>query len=121
MRAGGELRLVNYDTPSTITALTGDIVIDVGRFTNLAGPSALITPSGRFLVYSTNWANDIRGGLTGANLYGRSYAANPPMDGGEIVLWSDGHTAFDGSISARGQRRWGRRRRRSFRASRPSR
>ena len=37
MRAGGELRLANYDTPSTITAVVGDIVLDVGRFTNLVG------------------------------------------------------------------------------------
>ena len=50
---------------SSATATNGNMIVNVGQFTNNAGATALNADGGRVLVYSTNWANDNRGGLTG--------------------------------------------------------
>jgi filamentous hemagglutinin family protein len=58
-----------------------DIVLAAqgGRFINLAGASALNpTGTGRFLVYSAEPADDNRGGLAGAPVYNKTFAANAP-------------------------------------------
>ncbi|MEA5421550.1 MBG domain-containing protein, partial [Spirulina sp. CCNP1310] len=58
-----------------------DIVLAAqgGRFINQAGAAALNpTGTGRFLIYSANPADDNRGGLTGAPVYNKTFAANPP-------------------------------------------
>ena len=58
----------------------GDAVVLSGAdFINDAGAGAIdLTGGGRFLVYSTDWAADTRGGLAGGNLYNRTYAGNLP-------------------------------------------
>jgi filamentous hemagglutinin family protein len=59
---------------------TGNAVVLAAsdQFLNNAGAGAITTPSGRFVIYSQNWNNDTRGGLTGSNLYNRTYGANLP-------------------------------------------
>ncbi len=98
---GGAITLTSV-TASSITAQNtaasnGDIVLASGgvlnatgtgnavvlaasdQFLNNAGAGAITTtPTGRFVIYSQNWSNDVRGGLTGSNLYNRTYSANPP-------------------------------------------
>jgi hypothetical protein len=97
---GGAITLTSV-TASSITAQNaaasnGDIVLASGgvlnatgsgnavvlaasdQFLNNAGAAAITTPSGRFVIYSQDWTADTRGGLTGSNLYNRTYAANPP-------------------------------------------
>jgi hypothetical protein len=50
-----------------------------GSFINQAGASAVdASGSGRFLIYSDAPANTTKGGLVGANLYGRTFDVNAP-------------------------------------------
>ncbi len=84
---GGTITLVTTGATSDIT-LTNSIsavgsgstvVLAAGRnFINNAGSSAIGTGSGRFLVYSTSFGADTFGSLTGGDLYGETYTANPP-------------------------------------------
>lgn len=53
---------------------------------------------------------EIRGGVTGRNARRTAVGANAMLsadaaslgDGGEVIVWSDGHTRFDGNVTARG-------------------
>jgi hypothetical protein len=65
---------------------TGDAVVLVAgdQFINNAGAGAIKAPNGRFLVYSQDWNIDTRGGLTGNNLYNRTFAGNPPASISQI-------------------------------------
>jgi len=85
--AGGTITLVATGATSDITlsdAVSGvgsgsTVVIAAGRnFINDAGSSAITAGSGRFLVYSTSRAADSIGSLVGGNIYGETYAGNPP-------------------------------------------
>lgn len=50
-----------------------------GRFINQAGADAVIAGgTGRFLIYSADPADDNRGGLLGAPVYNKTFAANAP-------------------------------------------
>lgn len=67
----------------TVVKNTGasDLVLAAcgGSFINNAGASAVeASGSGRFLIYSDTPANTTKGGLAGANLYGRTFDANAP-------------------------------------------
>ncbi len=62
-----------------------------GNFVNSVGSGAIATGSGRFLVYSTNPADDTDGGLSAGHLYDETYAGNPPGSigaGGNLFLYS---------------------------------
>jgi filamentous hemagglutinin family protein len=75
--SGGDIIVEGALTTSGI----GDSIVlatTTGRFVNNAGTDALNPGSGRFLVYTPDWSQDVRGGLTGANLYNRSYTGHPP-------------------------------------------
>jgi filamentous hemagglutinin family protein len=61
----------------TIRSIGGDVTVSVPRFVNNGGATG-IQAGGRFLVYSQDWEQDVRGGLQGENLYNRTFAANPP-------------------------------------------
>ena len=63
----------------TASGLGNAIVLAGDNFINNAGASAInLTGGGRFLIYSNDWAADTRGGLTGNNLYNRTFGANGP-------------------------------------------
>jgi hypothetical protein len=74
--------------PLTITSggslqsQTGDVVASVPQFLNFGSPDA-IQAAGRFLVYSVDPSLDVRGGLGGGTIFGRSFAAFPPSVIGE--------------------------------------
>lgn len=75
----------------TTIASGGDVVVDTSQFINNSGPEA-IDATGRTLIYSTSWEDDERGGLTGSNLYGRTYDDDPPgtIPGtGDVFIYSD--------------------------------
>jgi filamentous hemagglutinin family protein len=62
-----------------------------GNFVNSVGSGAIGTGSGRFLVYSTNPADDTDGGLSAGHLYDETYTGNPPGSiaaGGNLFLFS---------------------------------
>lgn len=66
------------------------MVLSSDIFTNNAGANALsVSGGGRFLVYSLDWDDDTKGGLTGGNLYNRTFAGNPPasitQSGGQFI------------------------------------
>ncbi|MFH1603329.1 MAG: MBG domain-containing protein, partial [Pseudomonadota bacterium] len=66
---------------------TGDAVVLAGnRFINSVGASAITTPNGRWLVYSTQPADDIFGGLASGNLalWGKTYGTYPPTNVTEL-------------------------------------
>lgn len=70
------------------------ITLSAGQnFINNSGPGAVLTPSGRWLVYSTRPADNIRNGLTpnAAAIYNATYAASPPASvaAGNRLLFSD--------------------------------
>lgn len=70
-------------TGSVAAAGTGDAVtLSAGRnFVNAAGPNALSTPSGRWLVYSTDALSDATGGLSNAfKQYNARYEGGAPTD-----------------------------------------
>ncbi len=67
------------------------IVISGSAFTNHSDALALAnTGGGRFLVYSHDWDADTRGGLSGANLYNRTFANSPPssLNVGNVFVFS---------------------------------
>jgi len=89
IQAGGRLLIAEG---TSVSATAGDAVINVGQFINQMGVAGVSASAGRFLIYSTNWEDDERGGLTGGNLYGRTYAGNPPptIPGtGDMFIYSD--------------------------------
>ena len=58
----------------------GNLIINTGTFTNNAGANAINSDGGRYLVYSNNWANDTRGGITGASRrMDAPMPSNPPI------------------------------------------
>ena len=71
----------NIALDGTLTASgSGNAIVlsTLGNFVNNAGAASLAAANGRFLVYSTTPASNTLGGLSGNNLYARSYAANAP-------------------------------------------
>ncbi|HTM77491.1 MAG TPA: filamentous hemagglutinin N-terminal domain-containing protein, partial [Devosia sp.] len=66
-------------TGHSLSSNTGLVVVSGSSFQNTGGYT-VSTPfeGGRFVIYSTNWAADNNGGLTGSHLYGRTFALNPP-------------------------------------------
>lgn len=54
------------------------VMVADGRFTNNAGSGALNPGAGRYLVYAMGDAFVTKGGLTGLNVYNRTYNAYPP-------------------------------------------
>ena len=64
LQAGGTMVI---RAGSLVAVDRGNLIINIGRFQNNAGANAINSDGGRYLVYSTNWANDTRGGITGAN------------------------------------------------------
>ncbi len=79
---------------AVVSGAGGDaVVLAAGRnFFNTVGAGAITTgPSGRFLVYSTNWDADTVGGLAAGRLYNRMYASDPPasiVQPGSQMLYS---------------------------------
>lgn len=91
-----------------LRALSGDVTLGGGAlsssasgnalvlaasqdFINNAGASALSTPNGRWLVYSTSPVNSVEGDLAGSRLYGRTFAGNPPgsiSQSGNLFLYA---------------------------------
>lgn len=81
---------VTLSTPGTLTLAAGAKVTSGantnlvlastgGSFINNAGSSAVMAPtSGRYLIYSNDPAKTTKGGLTGAPVYDKTYAANAP-------------------------------------------
>ena len=72
---------VTLQANASLTASgAGNAVVLAGdNFINNAGASAIsLTGGGRFLIYSSNWTNDTRGGLIGNNLYNRSFGGFAP-------------------------------------------
>lgn len=80
---------------STVTAT--DLVLAGSTFNN-AGPATLVTPGGRWLVYSTSPAGSTEGGLTAIagsalpRLYNRTFLANGPetiLEPGNHLIYSE--------------------------------
>jgi filamentous hemagglutinin family protein len=103
MTAGGSLRIAaNGDLllNGTISAgAAGDAAVLAagGDFINTAGPAALSTPAGRWLVYTANPDTAVFGGLASGNaaLWSKTYAGNPPATvaaGGNRYLFAAGRT-----------------------------
>lgn len=77
LRASHDVVLNNGETITN--AGNGDIILAAGRdFHNNSGSASALTTGGRHLVYSTDWDITTRGGMTGGNLYNRSYTSYPP-------------------------------------------
>lgn len=82
--------LVNANTGATLRttgALTidnsvgttnGDVVMDAASLINNGGVEGVGSSNGRFLIYLDTWTGNTLGGLTGLNLYNRTFALNPP-------------------------------------------
>ena len=88
LQSGGTLLI---RAGSQVRSTAGNLIINTGIFTNNAGVNAINSDGGRYLVYSNNWANHTRGGITGASVYGRPYASNPPssIPGGVVFVYRD--------------------------------
>lgn len=61
---------------NTVQSTGGNVVIATSQFTNNAGVNG-VQATGRYLIYSNDYAADTRGGLAGGNLYNRSFADSP--------------------------------------------
>lgn len=66
------------DRPINASSAGNAIVLGAGQFLNQAGRAALQAPNGRWLVYSTDPAHDVHGGLAGSFIYAATLAGNPP-------------------------------------------
>ncbi|WP_373531313.1 beta strand repeat-containing protein [Vampirovibrio sp.] len=88
----GDLTL-NGGTTLTSTATGNAIVLAAGNnLINSAGASALSAANGRWLVYSSNPANNTLGGLTGfTKRYNRTFGGNAPgtiAENGNVMMYS---------------------------------
>jgi filamentous hemagglutinin family protein len=94
------LHLVTGSTiaiPSGANTITSPNVVLAGSSFNNAGSASIVTPGGRWLVYSSSPAGSTEGGLTAAagsvlpRLYNRTYAANGPAtisEAGNHLIYS---------------------------------
>ena len=80
LQTSGATSDVTLSQSITSGAASNAVVIASARnFIDSVGASGIsLTGGGRFLVYSTNWASDTRGGMTAGDLYNRTYAGNAP-------------------------------------------
>lgn len=62
----------------TITSTGSDVIIAASSLNNTGTPATIDTPDGRFLIYLDTWTGNTLGGLSGLNLYNRTFALNPP-------------------------------------------
>ncbi|MBU4320211.1 MAG: hypothetical protein KJ739_03890, partial [Nitrospinae bacterium] len=82
---------------TTNTATSGNIIAAGQNFINNAGAGALSTSSGRWLVYSTDPANDTRGGLTyNFKQYNATYGVTDVQGTGNGFLYSVAPTITPG-------------------------
>jgi len=78
VQAGSQI-ILGAGTTLTASGSDTSMVLSSDIFTNNAGANVLsVAGDGRFLVYSLDWDNDTKGGVTGGNLYNRTFAGNPP-------------------------------------------
>ncbi len=64
--------------PLNVSGAGNSVVMVANSFDNTHGVGAINPGTGRYLIYLDNTANVNKGGLTGGNLYNRTYAGDPP-------------------------------------------
>ncbi|KRA53058.1 filamentous hemagglutinin N-terminal domain-containing protein [Devosia sp. Root635] len=64
--------------PGTSIQSGGDLYLATPAFVNASGSTTALDAAGRLLIYTDNWTDTIKGGIGGTNLYGRTFADDPP-------------------------------------------